>query len=113
MSRGVPQSVPLPPPGFVAAGDLPENYVPRHSVQTPGPAAAPSASISGPIPIVRPSPDDPADACALVVRQVSIKVRTELSVTRAEHDAMARVLDGCGDVPLLSSDDVGWPEPVR
>ncbi|WP_435092214.1 HNH endonuclease family protein [Clavibacter michiganensis] len=58
-------------------------------------------------------PDDPADACALVVRQVSIKVRTELSVTRAEHDAMARVLDGCGDVPLLTSDDVGWPSPER
>jgi len=58
-------------------------------------------------------PDDPADACALVVRQVSIKVRTELSVTRAEHDAMARVLDGCGDLPLLSSDDVPWPAPVR
>ena len=50
-----PQSVPLPPPGFVAAGDLPENYVPRHSVQTPGPAAEPAAPISGPIPIVRPA----------------------------------------------------------
>ena len=58
-------------------------------------------------------PDDPADACALVARQVSIKVRTELSVTRAEHDAMARVLDGCGDVPLLTSDDVAWPAPAR
>lgn len=58
-------------------------------------------------------PEDPADACALVARQVAIKVRTELSVTRAEHDAMARVLDGCGDVPLLTSDDVGWPAPGR
>ncbi|WP_445337143.1 HNH endonuclease family protein [Clavibacter sp. CFBP 8614] len=58
-------------------------------------------------------PEHPDDACALVVRQVSIKVRTELSVTRAEHDAMARVLDGCGDLPLLSSDDVPWPPPVR
>lgn len=58
-------------------------------------------------------PDDPADACALVVRQVSIKVRTELSVTRAEHDAMARVLDGCGDLTLLTSDDVDWPAPAR
>jgi hypothetical protein len=58
-------------------------------------------------------PADPADACALVARQVAIKVRTELSVTRAEHDAMARVLDGCGDVPLLTSDDVRWPAPAR
>ncbi|QIS42430.1 HNH endonuclease [Clavibacter capsici] len=58
-------------------------------------------------------PEDPSDRCALVVRQVSIKVRTELSVTRAEHDAMARVLDDCGDLPLLSSDDVRWPAPAR
>jgi hypothetical protein len=58
-------------------------------------------------------PADPADACALVARQVSVKVRTELSVTRAEHDAMARVLDDCGDVPLLTSDDVRWPAPAR
>ncbi|MFT2694086.1 HNH endonuclease family protein [Clavibacter zhangzhiyongii] len=58
-------------------------------------------------------PADPADACALVARQVSIKVRTELSVTRDERDAMARVLDGCGDLPLLSSDEVPWPAPAR
>jgi hypothetical protein len=58
-------------------------------------------------------PEDPADACALVARQVAIKVRTELSVTQPEHDAMARVLDGCGDAPLLTSDDVGWPAPER
>ena len=57
-SGSSPQTVPLPPPGFVAAGDLPENYVPRHSVQTPGPAAEPAAPISGPIPIVRPAPGD-------------------------------------------------------
>jgi hypothetical protein len=58
-------------------------------------------------------PDDAADACALVARQVSIKVRTELSVTRAERDAMARVLDGCADAPLVTSDEVRWPEPAR
>lgn len=57
-----PQTVPLPPPGFVAAGDLPENYVPRHSVQTPGPAAEPAPPITGPIPIVRPAAGDPAGA---------------------------------------------------
>ncbi|MBM7387932.1 hypothetical protein JOE37_000926 [Clavibacter michiganensis] len=58
-------------------------------------------------------PEDPADACALVARQVAIKVRTELSVTRTEHDAMARVLDGCEAAPLLTSDDVSWPAPAR
>jgi hypothetical protein len=58
-------------------------------------------------------PEDPADACALVARQVSIKVRTELSVTRDEREAMARVLDRCGDLPLLSSDEVPWPAPAR
>ncbi|MFT2691296.1 HNH endonuclease family protein [Clavibacter zhangzhiyongii] len=58
-------------------------------------------------------PEDPQDACTLVARQVSIKVRTELSVTRDERDAMARVLDRCGDLPLLSSDEVPWPAPAR
>ena len=61
-SGSSPQTVPLPPPGFVAAGDLPENYVPRHSVQTPGPAAEPAAPISGPIPIVRPAHGDATEA---------------------------------------------------
>ena len=56
-----PPVVPLPPPGFAAAGDLPENYVPRHSVQTPGPAAEPAAPVSGPIPIVRPDTGDGHD----------------------------------------------------
>ena len=46
-------------------------------------------------------------------RQVAIKVRTELSVTRTEHDAMARVLDGCEAAPLLTSDDVSWPAPAH
>jgi len=56
-----PPAVPLPPPGFAAAGDLPENYVPRHSVQTPGPAAEPAEPVSRPIPIVRPATgDDPS-----------------------------------------------------
>jgi hypothetical protein len=50
-----------PPPAWVAGygspADRPENYVPRHSVQTPGPAADPAAPISGPIPVVRPAAD--------------------------------------------------------
>ncbi len=37
-----------------SAADLPENYVPRHSVQTPGPAAEPAAPISGSFPVVPP-----------------------------------------------------------
>ena len=53
-----PPAVRLPPPGFAAVGDLPENYVPRHSVQTPGPAAKPAEPVSGPIPIVRPATGD-------------------------------------------------------
>ncbi len=53
-----PPAVRLPPPGFAAVGDLPENYVPRHSVQTPGPAAEPAEPVSGPIPIVRPATGD-------------------------------------------------------
>jgi hypothetical protein len=56
----LPPPPPVPPPGSVAAGDLPENYVPRHSVLTPGPAAEPAAPISGPIPVVRPVADDGA-----------------------------------------------------
>ena len=50
---------PETPPPWAAvpasAADLPENYVPRHSVQTPGPAADPAEPISGPIPVVRPA----------------------------------------------------------
>src|SRR6185312_3301088 len=56
---------PQPPPAWVARhtspADLPENYVPRHSVQTPGPAADPAAPISGPIPVVRPMAGPGAD----------------------------------------------------
>jgi hypothetical protein len=45
---------------YASPADLPENYVPRHSVQIPGPAAEPAAPISGPIPIVRPAEETPA-----------------------------------------------------
>jgi hypothetical protein len=45
---------------YASPADLPENYVPRHSVQMPGPAAEPAAPISGPIPIVRPADEPPA-----------------------------------------------------
>jgi hypothetical protein len=59
-------AVPVPPPEPASPADLPENYVPRHSVQTPGPAAEPAAPISGPIPVMRPpagrAPARPAPA---------------------------------------------------
>jgi hypothetical protein len=49
---------------YASPADLPENYVPRHSVQIPGPAAEPAAPISGPIPVVRPSGGHPAGSPA-------------------------------------------------
>jgi hypothetical protein len=54
----LPPAVPLTPADGIPAGDLPENYVPRHSELTPGPAAEPALPISGPIPVVRPETDD-------------------------------------------------------
>ncbi|WP_434144120.1 GmrSD restriction endonuclease domain-containing protein [Leucobacter sp. gxy201] len=41
--------------------------------------------------------------CDYVARQVSVKAAYGLWVTQAEHDAMARVLGGCPDQPLLVS----------
>lgn len=60
-----PPAVPLPPPGFAVVGDLPENYVPRHSVQIPGPVAEPAEPVSGPIPIVRPARGDDTSGAPL------------------------------------------------
>ena len=65
-ARGLPRVEPRPgalprqpPAAPVSPADLPENYVPRHSVQTPGPAAEPAPPITGPIPVVRPPADLP------------------------------------------------------
>ena len=44
-------------------------------------------------------PPNKAYRCDYVARQISVKSRYGLWVTRAEHDAMARVLDGCQDTP--------------
>ena len=38
--------------------------------------------------------------CAYVARQVAVKAKWDLTVTRAEHDAMARVLRGCPGAAL-------------
>jgi hypothetical protein len=72
----LPPPPPVPPPGSVAAGDLPENYVPRHSVLTPGPAAEPAAPISGPIPVVRPVADDGAASTAAAEAPNTIETRS-------------------------------------
>ncbi|WP_245990406.1 HNH endonuclease family protein [Corynebacterium pseudopelargi] len=40
-------------------------------------------------------PSDPAYACTYVQRQVDLKLHYQLSVTQEEHDAMARILNGC------------------
>jgi Protein of unknown function (DUF1524)/Excalibur calcium-binding domain len=42
--------------------------------------------------------------CAYVARQVAVKEIYGLWVTRAEHDAIAGVLDGCPDEPLPAGD---------
>ena len=72
----LPPPPPVPPPGSVAAGDLPENYVPRHSVLTPGPAAEPAAPISGPIPVVRPVADDATTGTAAAEAPNTIETRS-------------------------------------
>ncbi|GAB3582200.1 DUF1524 domain-containing protein [Leifsonia lichenia] len=41
--------------------------------------------------------------CAYVARQVSVKAAYGLWVTKAEHDAIARVLSGCADQPAFTS----------
>jgi len=41
--------------------------------------------------------------CEYVARQVSVKATYGLWVTQAEHDAIARVLDGCADEPAVTS----------
>lgn len=58
-------------------------------------------------------PANKAYRCAYVARQVAVKSRYDISVTRAEHDAIARILRDCPDeepptgaVAKLG----GWPE---
>lgn len=49
--------------------------------------------------------------CAYVARQVSVKAAYGLWVTRAEHDAIARILASCPDEPALV-DARAVPEPA-
>ena len=41
--------------------------------------------------------------CEYVARQVAVKATYGLWVTQAEHDAIARILNGCPDEPVLTS----------
>ncbi len=63
---GVPASWPT---AYASPAELPENYVPRHSVQTPGPAAEPSGPISGPINRVVGGPSLPPTGMPLPLRK--------------------------------------------
>jgi hypothetical protein len=47
-------------------------------------------------------PSNKAFRCAYVARQVSVKAKFHLAVTRAEHDAMASVLGRCPSQPRLT-----------
>ena len=51
-----------------------------------------------------------AARCAYVARQVAVKVEYGLWMTRAEHDAIATVLEDCPDEPLPERDGPA-PEP--
>jgi hypothetical protein len=55
-------------------------------------------------------PPDRSARCAYVARQVAVKVEYGLWMTRAEHDAIATVLEGCPDEPLPQRDGP-VPEP--
>ncbi|WP_338403803.1 HNH endonuclease family protein [Cellulosimicrobium arenosum] len=55
-------------------------------------------------------PPDTGYRCEYVARQVGVKLEYELWVTRAEADAMEKVLGSCPDEPLPLADPV--PEPV-
>ena len=52
--------------------------------------------------------------CTYVSHQVSVKATYGLWVTRAEHDAMARVLSGCASMPAVTSPftPTSVPQPV-
>ena len=51
-------------------------------------------------------PPNKAYRCTYVGRQVAVKSKYHLWVTPAEHDAIARILDGCGGVASLSDTQV-------
>jgi hypothetical protein len=56
-------------------------------------------------------PPNKAYRCAYVARQVAVKARYGLWMTRAEHDAIARVLSGCRGQRVPT--EAGTPPKVR
>ncbi|WP_245542917.1 GmrSD restriction endonuclease domain-containing protein [Ruania albidiflava] len=54
-------------------------------------------------------PPDRSYWCPYVARQVAVKHAYDLWVTKAEHDAMARVLASCPEQPLPSGSEPGQP----
>lgn len=50
--------------------------------------------------------------CEYVALQVQVKAKYALWVTQAERDAMARVLEGCGGVPIAAAPATPAPAPV-
>jgi hypothetical protein len=57
-------------------------------------------------------PDNRGYRCAYVARQVAVKATYGLWVTSAEHDAIARVLDGCPGEPVPSPSAPAPEAPV-
>jgi hypothetical protein len=58
-------------------------------------------------------PPNRAYRCAYVARQVAVKARYGLWVTQAEHDAIARILDGCPGQSAPSGAATAAPPPPR
>lgn len=54
-------------------------------------------------------PPNPGYRCAYVARQIAVKAKYRLWVTRAEKSAMTEVLDRCPDQLLPTADDVAIP----
>jgi hypothetical protein len=57
-------------------------------------------------------PPNKSYRCDYVARQISVKATYSLWVTQAEHDAMARVLDGCADIQVPTNQTPPPVEPV-
>jgi hypothetical protein len=96
---------------YASPADLPENYVPRHSVQIPGPAAEPAAPISGPIPIVRPVDEVPAGGSAEAAPRGGTVGGPSLPPTGLP---IRRRKSGGPGTPLQGDGDVSgpWSRPV-
>ncbi|MDJ0316612.1 GmrSD restriction endonuclease domain-containing protein [Arthrobacter antibioticus] len=57
-------------------------------------------------------PPNKSFRCDYVARQISVKATYTLWVTQAEHDAMARVLEGCADISAPTNQTAAPVEPA-